>query len=618
MLRARSARFSNHPLALWIAAAVLAIVTWPIASMVPRPGLDPSWLLGLHMAAHQGLDFGRDLIFTYGPLGFMRLVILAYVWTTRLAFLATAITQFLFCATLIWGLRRITGSLLAAALATLVLAPLFSEEPELVIVAMGGAVALVQAALPGRWAMVLATALGVFGGYNLVGKLNTGVIVVALGAIAVALRPSPRRAPALGWLLGLVAGFLVCWFAARQSLSAAPDYVRASLQVISGYSEAMLFESPGLAWQWWAAGLIAALGIFVILRAPGDRRRRAALLVLWAVLAFTSFKSGFVRHDGGHAAIYFTTALGGLILLPVEALGATSAALAILLALVTTVAASSIDPGQLVAPATRAGHLIDQGLLLANGTKTGTRIAQARASLMAQYGIDDATLAALRGGGVHVDPWEAGVVWAERLPWKPLPVFQVYTAYTSQLDQDNAAAVASPSGPARILRQAAPGLDGRNPEWESPAATRAMLCHFRAVRTTPAWEVLTRVSDRCGAPVHVATVRSAWGRTVTVPAAPTGSALYVEIHGVAVTGFEKLRSTLDRALGRSLHINGTRVYRLIPGTAANGLLLHVPAGADFKKPFSLDQQAHTLALIRGPGKQRADPLVFEFIAVPVR
>src|SRR5690349_17114162 len=141
-LRARSSRLSEHPLALWVTAAVLAIVTWPIASMEPQPGLDPSWLLGLHMAAHQGLDFGRDLIFTYGPLGFMRLLILAYVWTTRLAFLATAITQFLFCATLIWGLRRITGSLLVAALATLVLAPLFSEEPQLVVVAMGGAVAL--------------------------------------------------------------------------------------------------------------------------------------------------------------------------------------------------------------------------------------------------------------------------------------------------------------------------------------------------------------------------------------------------------------------------------------------------------------------------------------------
>jgi hypothetical protein len=90
------------------------------------------------------------------------------------------------------------------------------------------------------------------------------------------------------------------------------------------------------------------------------------------------------------------------------------------------------------------------------------------------------------------------------------------------------------------------------------------------------------------------------------------------MHGVAVTGFEKLRAMFDRALGRSVHVNGNRAYRLIPGTAADGLLLHVPAGADFKKPFSLDQQAHTLTLYRGAGLQRPDPLVFDFMAVPVR
>ncbi|MFD1819875.1 hypothetical protein SAMN04515674_103313 [Pseudarcicella hirudinis] len=34
-------------------------------------GLDPSWQLSLSMAVHQGLTFGKDWIFTFGPLGFL-------------------------------------------------------------------------------------------------------------------------------------------------------------------------------------------------------------------------------------------------------------------------------------------------------------------------------------------------------------------------------------------------------------------------------------------------------------------------------------------------------------------------------------------------------------------
>ena len=34
-------------------------------------GLDPSWQMALHQAVSRGLVFGRDFVFTYGPLGFV-------------------------------------------------------------------------------------------------------------------------------------------------------------------------------------------------------------------------------------------------------------------------------------------------------------------------------------------------------------------------------------------------------------------------------------------------------------------------------------------------------------------------------------------------------------------
>ena len=39
----------------------------PFSPGMPAAGLDPSWRFGLNQAIGQGLAFGRDIIFTFGP-----------------------------------------------------------------------------------------------------------------------------------------------------------------------------------------------------------------------------------------------------------------------------------------------------------------------------------------------------------------------------------------------------------------------------------------------------------------------------------------------------------------------------------------------------------------------
>jgi hypothetical protein len=51
---------------------LLAIVTWNVVFLAPSGGLDQGWEYGLYAAAHDGLHFGTDIVFTYGPLGFLR------------------------------------------------------------------------------------------------------------------------------------------------------------------------------------------------------------------------------------------------------------------------------------------------------------------------------------------------------------------------------------------------------------------------------------------------------------------------------------------------------------------------------------------------------------------
>src|SRR5476651_2326456 len=47
---------------------VAGIFNFPL---MPGSGLDPSWRMALGYMFEHGMQFGRDVVFTYGPLGFI-------------------------------------------------------------------------------------------------------------------------------------------------------------------------------------------------------------------------------------------------------------------------------------------------------------------------------------------------------------------------------------------------------------------------------------------------------------------------------------------------------------------------------------------------------------------
>ena len=108
---------------------------------------------------------------------------------------------------------------------------------------------------------------------------------------------------------------MIGWLATGQSLGGIDDYVSSGFQIVSGYSEAMGFQDTLTGWERTAALLLAGVGFAVAWRAGGllPRRARLGLVALWAVLAFTTFKAGFVRQDPAHVNIFFASLLGGLV-----------------------------------------------------------------------------------------------------------------------------------------------------------------------------------------------------------------------------------------------------------------------------------------------------------------
>ena len=608
----------------WALGATVALLGWQVGMNPPTPGLDASWNAGLAMAVKDGLQFGKDVVFSYGPLGFLQGQSIWFGDLAVIAFLHSAALYVVFCAVLVWALRRVLPTLVSFLIAFFVVAvlPLLEQS---ILVAVIVCLASLERERSERATVALAVGGASFSAVEALVKLSTGPLIAALFLIAlIGMR-------ARWWQLLLFAALtlgelLLLWLLAGQSLSNVPDFLQNTWQIVSGYSTAMLRQVDVPGWKVTMATVAAAiitvgLALASALGTYRDARARWAGTALMAMAAFVVFKEGVVRTDAGHLSLYFSTACVLWIAIPWS-----RARWWLMLGGAALIAALGVPvrpPGMPtnVNAIANVRYAVNQARSLLSSSRREELAAAGRAAMVATYRLDPRTLAALGGHTVAIEPWEIGVAWAYRLDWKPLPVFQNYSAYTSALDYVNATEVESPTGPDRILRENEPlvypefptaDLDNRFLGWDPPAQARAVLCHFAPLRTTERWQVLGRVANRCGTARFISSTEASSGTAVDVPAAGANEVVFARIQGAGVGGLEKITTFLLHARLRQAVLNGTESHRLIPETASDGLLLRGDGRVAEDGPFSQIPQAKTIAITGASGA-----LHFSFFAMRV-
>jgi len=602
----------------WLWGAVVLVLSWRLAIAGPQQGLDPSWQTGLRLAAHEHLRFGRQIIYTYGPLGFLSYPMLAYVGLARLSYVYDLVVNLALAVTLVWGLRRSFGSIwLAVPLALLALAVL--TDAVVGLVAIGALGALQAPPSPRRTSLLLVVA-GMIAGLETLVKFNTGTTVAAISLIAILALPDRRRWGMTAFVGSFALSTLVFWLLAGQQFGDLWAFFHTVLSVVSGYSQTLGLEQPERQWEYYAAALLVILGVVAAFRSgrAHEQPRRAGLVIVWLVLSYLEFKEGFVRHDE-HSIQFFATLLVAFIGFRWASGWRTSGALLWMTFLFAYFGVTHADPGQMVHPVASTKLFFQDAGLMTNGSEIDGDIVKSRNALIAAYKLDTTTCDLVRGHSVAITPWEDSLAWAYSLYWLPPPEFQAFTAYTTLLDDANASTLARSTGPDRVLSQPPQSLDGRFPGFDAPAATRTLLCHFVPVSTTSAWEVLARVPDRCGIAQHLVSVRAADGQAVPVPTPPQpDEQIFVRIAGIQVSGLEQIRTLLFRSLPRYVTLNSAARFRLVSGTAGDGLLLSAPANADYPGAYRLAPDAKTIAVGVFDSTDSSKRLTFSFYAESIR
>jgi hypothetical protein len=597
--------------------AAIMLVAWQTFPLVPAPGGDSSWGAGLAMAIHDGLTFGSQVVFTYGPLGFLDVSPLWFDHLGLLAFVYIVLMRFGLATALYAGARQNFGPVGAFLLAAVV-ASVDGELPEMVIVLILS-VWIATRVTDRRRLLLFTLAIGAFAGFESLTKVSYGLAIAVMEAALVLSLPGRRRDYVAAAAAGFVVTFLVFWLVLGQAISALPAYVENSGQIVSGYAAAMSSGvAPGFYWQFTAAFLLLGLGLWAAWHttADGRPRQRLGVALLWAVFWFFAFKESFVRWDSPHATALFVAALGGFLAFRWRrdhrwaALVGTATMLTLALAVQGQSLTGDIDPSRNVSDA------IAEFKADLNPTTQAALTAAGRAEIQSAEPIDPASLNLLRGHTVTIFPQEIALAWAYGLDWRPIPVLQSYSAYTAGLDRLDAQFLASKRAPDRILLQPPTDVDLRVPSFDQPMAIRTLLCRYHLLRKTPALAILARGVNRCSAVTPLVTYEVDWKQAVPVPAPPNPHSLvFVRIGGVGIGGVERLKALLWEPAMRYVMLNGGAPNRLVGATAADGLPLRAAPGVDFPAPFSIAPDVKFIAVAKsGQGRTGGRAITYRFYA----
>jgi lysophospholipase L1-like esterase len=490
----------------FLAAVLLMLdfVTFPAAP--PDNSVDSSLSAVLSYAHQRGIQFGPDLVFTYGPLGFL----MFFYYSAHAAGLRMAVDVALCLGTatglclVAWRLRpRWRWPLLVLFFW---IAPNVPTRGDLVLetgLLCWGLLCVVESGRRVRAYVVPFTMLAVFAALAKISYLFAATASVALVGCDLAVRGRWRLAVAMAGGFGTC--FVLGWMSSGQALANLRAFLANGLAVVEAYNGALGWEGPVLL-RSIAMGLAAVVLVMIILRAltafgSGEPRRaaRRGLLLAWLLLlSLAVWKHGCVRAGREVFLLGFISVLA-LVLeavpseRPVARRCAQGLALGICgLSLITLqVFCFAGWPGSLGVPFRAFRQNLAWLLVPAEYQRQMGEAIEANRR--------EAQLPRCREliGRASVDVFGQSQAYALHNGWnyRPRPVFQSYVACSARLMQLNEQFYLSPAAPEYVLFQLY-ALDRKLAPLEDARVLRILLANYQPIATESDFVLLKRVAAK--------------------------------------------------------------------------------------------------------------------------
>jgi len=563
---------------------------WPSAS--PGAGLDPSWRIALNIAVLNKWQFGRDIVFTYGPLGFLRepVCFAHFQWLFALVF--TLFVHFLLTLTFALLMFKTSSSRLCYIFVLpvlLVAMPLVPLDYRLLLTA----VIILYLFTAGKidrglnYPVVLFCSL-ILAAVSLIKFSAASVsmtVLLFLLFISLPDRQGTRIRTVLCGLAGYVIFVLVLWSAAGQSLFNLPAYLFNSGQILSGYSGAM--AKYGRSYQLYTGVACIFIELFSLLVSLRLKDHKLFdFIFLSSGLFFIAFKHGFVRHAGGNAYTFFAVCsflftVYFLIFYGHKSRNKLTVNM-LKLSLAVSIAALFFiiwHGNQRLLKADIAGKFsaAKSSMLLVFNEPYRVRAAEeARAAIREHYSLDERTVCYVNGKTVDVFPWDLSLAYGYDFNWSPRPVIQSYSAYTERLDRLNVEHFRKSSAP-QVILYACKSIDGRYPLFDEPETFAEILRGYVFVRRSGEFLLLSRKEKAAqNQVVPLGEVEAGAGEPVKVPKYGSGRVFAQVDLGYSFWGnFMRLfyKPAFAHVRFKFSDDSYSNNFRFIPGVSKNGLFV---------------------------------------------
>ncbi|MFA6036677.1 MAG: hypothetical protein WC748_00990 [Legionellales bacterium] len=565
---------------LLLIITALFIVFVPVHPHMPASGLDSSWVYGMNEAVSQGLVFGKDLIFTFGPYASI------YTKTYHLAtdhlmllgslYLAIAyMVAFLFLARSIplrWlvlfgvffaGLMHSGDALLFSyplLIALITYRMMLPDEHPMKIFFNKHAVLLV---------------IFLFSPFGLLPLIKGSLLFISVaiaGLCFLMFWINKKRLLASMCVLGPCVAAIFFWLVSGQPLLGLPYYFLNMLPISSGYTEAMSLQGNVKETM---AYLIAVTGILYIIITTKNVpwRSRLFLFLAYFVFLFLSFKAGFVRHDGHAMAAAMAILMATLFL----SLSLQHKHL-VMIFLLSGCAWAMIDKRYVQSSTLSVynniknnykniGHGLATRFLDENAYQD--RYTESLNVIKKQFPIPSMQ------GTADIYSYQQAYLLASENTWSPRPIFQSYSAYTPKLAQLNEAHLTSERAPDNILFRVET-IDQRLPSLDDGLSWPTIINNYEPNKFENNYVYLTKKAADNTTPLKhkIYNQTHMMGEEVLLPATP--DFLFAEID-IKPTFIGRLMSILYKPsqLEITLILNNgeSRNYRIISSMAKSGFLI---------------------------------------------
>lgn len=564
----------RRSLTLFFLLAALGVVL-PQSFYAPLGwGIDPSWQIALHLAIERGFVFGKDFVFTYGPLGFV---------ATRLPFESTKL-----------GLLAADILFYTNVAVTMIL---ISRRSPSVLTAFGvfcGACLAAAAPNAGQSLFLNLVFISIYLN-EAIRQRNSCFAKVAVGAasclaVLTFFSSISWGLPAMALLFLAMLGFglrrawtavtvivLCCSALIFVIVQLCPidlfGYFQGGLSLAHSYSEVMMLPAErGTTTLPYANTFLFVAAVFVLLSLPQACNRIETLFcfVSGLLILFVLFKHSYVR-ELSHAEHFWSLVPFPFLVLFMgtsNRLGAAFGALGWL----AVVAGLSFGPG------------FERLLILREKPKDLARYATEFwhvPPLVAQPAnlpkISPAILAEIGQSSVDIFPSEVSLVYYYGLNYQPRPVIQSYAAYNNFLDGLNRAKYESSFAPQFVLMHIQP-IDNRSPMFDEPATMLALLQRYEVAQVADPFLLLKRrIAPRTMDPQVIAEGHMPLGQVVKLP--EREGIIFFRV-GVDYSSFGILRKIFFRAavlkITLRLSTGRRKTYRLIQPLSGDSLAVISP------------------------------------------